>query len=68
MEGREVMVEEITQAMAKGTGDDEVGVDRRTQGPIHQDNQRLTQTLSEAVTPSQYHRTEFRKYNSIAEG
>jgi hypothetical protein len=35
MEGREVMVEEITQALPKGTGDEEVGVDRRTQGPVH---------------------------------
>jgi hypothetical protein len=55
---REIKVEEITQALAKGTGDEEVGVHRRTEGPVHQENQRMTQTLSEAVTPSQYHRTE----------
>jgi hypothetical protein len=30
--GREIMVEEITQALAKGTGYEEVGLDRRTQG------------------------------------
>jgi hypothetical protein len=47
--GREIMVEEITQALAKGTGDEEDGVDRRTQGPVRQENQRLTQTLSEVL-------------------
>jgi hypothetical protein len=31
----EITVEEITQALAKGTGEEEVGVDRRTQGPVH---------------------------------
>jgi hypothetical protein len=52
MERREIMVEEITQALAKGSVDAEVDVDRRTQGLVHQENQRLTQTLSGALTPS----------------
>jgi hypothetical protein len=51
------MVEEIKQALAKGTGDEKVGVDR-TQDPVYQENQTLTQTLSEAITPSQYQRTD----------
>jgi hypothetical protein len=29
---REIMVREITQALTKGTGDEEVSVGRRTQG------------------------------------
>jgi hypothetical protein len=57
MRRREIMVEEIKQALGKRTGDEKVGVDR-TQGPVYQENQRLTQTLSEAITPSQYQRTE----------
>jgi hypothetical protein len=55
---REITVEEITQALAKGPGDEEVGLGRKTQGPVHQENQRLIQTLLVAVTPSQYQRTE----------
>jgi hypothetical protein len=58
MERREITLEEITQALANGTDDEEVGVNRRTQGPVHQENTRLTQKLSEAVTPSQYQGTE----------
>jgi hypothetical protein len=54
----EIKMEEITQALAKGTGDEEVGVGRKTQGLVHQENQRLKQKLSEAVTPPQYQKTE----------
>jgi hypothetical protein len=32
---REIMMEEITQALARGTGDKEVGVHRRTPGSVH---------------------------------
>jgi hypothetical protein len=54
----EIKMEEITQALAKGTGDEEVGVGRKTQGLVHQENQRLKQKLSEAVIPPQYQKTE----------
>jgi hypothetical protein len=59
-ERNKITVEEIKQALAKGTGYEEVGVDR-TQGPVYQENQRLTQTLSEL---SPHHNTREQNYES----
>jgi hypothetical protein len=59
-ERNQITVEEIKQALAKGTGYEEVGVDR-TQGPVYQENQRLTQTLSEL---SPHHNTREQNYKS----